>query len=594
VWSRGLNAALSTVVVPIAYLWARRFGVNAWIAAGIVALSPMMVRHAQMVEPDALVALFAGLAMLFLPRVLEHGTRRDYVVVALLAGLGAASKYTPVLLCVSLYAVHLVRMRREGHALRALGFDDRRLGFAALTAILVFAAASPYTFADLDVLQRDVAYQLMHMSEGHFGHESQGIGYLYYTFTVLPRAIGWPAFVAALAGLAIMVRRRSDEDIAWLAAFVPFYLVMGSLSTQFDRYMLPLVLPMAVSAAVSLDFVMRRAWPESAPRWAGVALAAVACLAMPIQSTARHLNAQGKVSTQQAAADWFAGHADPDTTTIVTERYGPHLLEDPRTTSTYQPVFARLNEEQEHELFDRPFFVYQRIPMYSARSHLTGYYYDLRHYLPYDYVVTSNAVRRRYEKEAQRFPRQNAFYDDLRTYMMPVADFAPGPAYRGPRVTIHRWKKGARKRLLAERGALDVEHYVEWGSDVHAPDFLAFAEQVAVHATAEGDHAHAKVYFLILAETAEQSLRAYWAERAGLAAVNANQIEEGRLIFQQILAEDPRNVVALGNLGFVAESVGRFDEARMWYQRCIEVDTEGTATTWAERRIAGLPDGGGR
>ncbi len=587
-WSRGLSAAVSTVPVVVAWVWARRFGlstIGAAAAALLVAVSPVMVRHAQMIEPDALVTMFAALAMLGLPRILTRGSTRDYVLVAILAGLGAASKYTPVLLCVSIYVLHLVRLRREGRSLTALGLDDARLGWAAMASVLTFCVASPYTFANLEVLRRDLAYQLMHMSAGHFGHAEQGVGYVHYVTRVLPRALGWPAFLLSIVGIVVMVRRRNTEDVAWLAAFVPYFLVMGSLSTQFDRYMLPLVLPLAVAATVALRAAVDR-WPRASARPSpAMAVAAVILLAWPAQGLARFLDAQGRTSTQQAAADWFATHAATDTTTVVTERYGPHLLEDPRTTDDYQPIFDRLDEDQKRRLFDRPFFVYQLLPMYSARVHLTAYYYDLRHFLAYDYVVTSGAVRRRYEGEPERFPRQVAFYRDLDAYMQVAADFAPGDDYRGPRVTLHRWSAEGRRRLLADRGRLDSTHYRAWAERVHAPDFLAFAEQVAVHAEREEAHRQALTYYRILAETAEPDLRNHWIERAGIAAVNADQLEQAASLFRTLLERDPGNVVALGNLGFVAERAGRPAEARAWYRRCIETDTEGTASRWARRRL---------
>ncbi|HKK71552.1 MAG TPA: glycosyltransferase family 39 protein [Candidatus Krumholzibacteria bacterium] len=595
-WSRGLSAVVSTVPVVVAWFWARRFGLSApgaALAALLVGISPVMVRHAQMIEPDALVTMLAALAMLALPRVLTRGSTRDYVVVAILAGLGAASKYTPVLLCVSIYVLHLVRLRREGRSLAALGLDDARLGWAALASVLTFCVASPYTFANLEVLRRDLAYQLMHMSAGHFGHAEQGVGYIHYLTRVLPRALGWPAFALSIAGLVVMTRRRGTEDIAWLAAFVPYFLVMGSLSTQFDRYMLPLVLPLAVSAAVALRAAVER-WPRTTEHPVpAIAVVAVLLLAWPAQGVGRFLEAQGRTSTQQAAADWFAAQAGPDTTTVVTERYGPHLLEDPRTTDDYQPIFERLDEDQAQRLFDRPFFVYQLLPMYSARVHLTAYYYDLRHFLAYDYVVTSGAVRRRYEGEPERFPRQVEFYRDLRKYMEVAADFAPGDDHRGPRVTLHRWTEQGRRQLIREHGRPDASHYRAWTERVHAPDFLAFAEQVAVHAEREERHRQAMTYYRILGETSEPDLRPYWIERAGIAAVNADDLRRATTLFRALLERDPGNVVALGNLGFVAERTGRSDEARTWYRRCIEADTEGTASRWARRRLEAM-DGGDR
>lgn len=585
-WARAFSVLLSLVLVVVAVRIGARLGgmFTAALAGLLVAVSPMMVRHAQMVEPDLLLSVFAAFAMLTMLDLLERGRVRDYVLVAVFAGLGAASKYTPALLTLSLYATHLVRLRREGRSLAWLGFDDRRLGWAALASVLAFCVGSPYTFADLDILRRDIAYQLMHMSEGHFGHTDQGVGYVHYAFTVLPRALGWPAWIAACAGLVIAARRR-DTAIALLWCFVPYFVVLGSMSTHFDRYMMPLILPLAVFAALGLD-ALRRRWPLTRDHGAPIMLVAILLIAsQPFANTLRYHRIQGATSTQRQAAEWITAHLPSDSTTLVTERYGPHLQPDLRETTQKDPVFAKLSPEQQQRLLTRPYQKFQILPMYSTRVHLTGYYYDLRHFLAYDAIIVSGSVRNRYQKEPARFPRQNQFYADLATYCEEAARFDPGHDARGPQIVVYRWREGGAQELLDARGSLKVSHYREFVDDVHAPDFLGFVEGVAVHAEQEEQWAVASTYYAILMQTAPPENRPWYAERAGITAISAGQLDNAQTMFDWMLARDPRAVVALGNMGLIAERRGDRDAARSWYERCIEADREGSATRWAEQRL---------
>lgn len=588
-WARSSSVLLSLLLVIAAMRIGARVGGNftGTVAGVLIVVSPMMVRHAQMVEPDLLLSVFAAFAMLTMLDVLARGRTRDYVLVAVLVGLGAASKYTPALLTLSLYLVHLLRLRREGRSLRWAGFDDRRLGWAALASVLAFCIGSPYTFADLEILRRDVAYQLMHMSEGHFGHANQGMGYLHYSFTVLPRALGWPALVAGLVGLGIAARRR-DAAPALTWCFVPYFVVLGSMSTHFDRYMLPLVTPLAVGAALALE-TLRQRWPYSRRHTVQMTVAACVILGLvPLLGSLRYHRIQATPSTQRQAAEWILAHTASDTTTIVTERYGPHLLVDTRPQTKRDPVFDRLSPAQRERLLERPYQQFQILPMYSTRVLLTGYYYDLRHFLAYDLIVVSGSVRNRYQKEPERFPRQMQFYEDLEVFCEVAARFDPGKLARGPQIVIYRWRENGAAELLAERGPLKLDHYLAFREDVHAPDFLGFVEAVAVHAEQEGQWSVASTYYAILVQTAPAENRDWYAERAGITAISAGSLEHARTMFEWMLARDPQAVIALGNMGLIAERRGELEQARDWYLRCIAADGEGTARRWAEQRLRAL------
>jgi hypothetical protein len=47
-------------------------------------------------------------------------------------------------------------------------------------------------------------------------------------------------------------------------------------------------------------------------------------------------------------------------------------------------------------------------------------------------------------------------------------------------------------------------------------------------------------------------------------------------------------MVALGNLGLIAEQTGDLDRARALYREVIERGRRGEARAWAERRLKGL------
>ncbi len=328
-WGRFLATLLSAGIVAVGALLGRRLaGTAGLVTAGLgLALSPLLVRHAQLIDPDGWVGLFAALAVLRIVAVADRGRVRDYLLAGLWIGLGTAAKYTPVLLALSLAAVHLERRRAEGGDLRRLGLDDRRLWLAAAAAVAAFAIASPYTLLDLGVLRRDLAWQGEHLAKGHFGQVGQGSGWLHYLLRVLPAALGWPLLLAGLAGL-VVAARRGPRTRALVWCVLPLLLVLGALHTRFDRYMIPLLAPLAAAAGL-LWAPVRARLPQRASRGAAV-LAAALLLALPASATVRYLRVQARPSTGVEAAAWLREHVDAAHQAVLTERYGPELAPDLR------------------------------------------------------------------------------------------------------------------------------------------------------------------------------------------------------------------------------------------------------------------------
>jgi len=578
-WGRALAALVSTGIVLVGALLGFRLAgrLGFWTAGLVLAVSPLLVRHAQLIDPDGWVGLFSALAVWCLVSIAREGRMRSYVWAGVWIGLGAASKYTPGLLAISLYAVHLHRLPAENRSRRLLGLDDWRPFAAALACLAAFAVATPHTLVDLAVLRRDVSWQADHLGQGHFGHATQGVGWLHYLRSVLPKALGWPALLAGLAGLSLAKRdgRAEIHALAWCAA--PLLVVLGSLDTQFDRYMIPLLVPLSLGAAlVVAEIVRRRPGPA-------VVAALLALLVLPpAWATMGQLQQKGRPSTRQLAAEWIMANADGQARPVVTERYGPALAADRSDELRRDPAFARLDPERRQALLARPFHLHQVIPMYSTRVGLAAWFYDLRRWTAYDFIVTSSAVRGRYEAEPERFPGQIEFYETLDEFTKLVHRVASTDG-RGPEILIHRLTDADRDRLRRLRGSPSPRAGLD---TAHAPHVAAWADAASRHAEAAGRWPDAVLPSRVLPLVAAAETRMAARQRLAVVLHHAGEIAEAEALFMELKDVPVYRVTALGYLGLIAEGRGARDEARAHYRELIARDPQNPAADLARRRLA--------
>jgi hypothetical protein len=578
------------------------FGLGGWPAAvlsgGLLALSPMLVRHAQLVTPDILMALFSGLAVAKILAVSEHGLRRDYVWAGVFLGLGIACKYTPILFALSLYLVHLRRLRAQGRGLRRGGLDDPSLGWAALSCLAAFLLTSPYTLADLSVLRRDFGFQMLHMSKGHFGQAHEGAAALYYLREVLWPGLSGGGFVLSGAGLALASWKLRGVWRSLAICVVTFYLGIALLNTHFERYMLPLLLPLSLGLA---------AWPPLLRRWIGedrssprgAILLGIALVALvpAAWGTWRYHQQKGQQDTLQLARDWAMETLLPQDPALAMEAYTPQLPSDRSQQLIGRPFFARLSPLQRSRLMKRPLFRADAIPLSTVHVELSAYYYDLRHFLPYDYIVTSSSVRGRYQASPDQFPRQVAFYQDLERYGSLVKRFAPNPTRKGPEIRFYHLSLQDKARIVAEKGAPDPQDYRKYLDRLHAPQFAEFVSALAQRAR------EAKMWTLAAGEldvlveisTSLGMTRAEWLELVEKAVYDYYQGGEylkSLARSMMYLKNNPDSAQVWGYQGKTQEKLGAWQDALQSYQRCASAaaatQDQQQWYQWAQARIAEL------
>jgi hypothetical protein len=131
--------------------------------------------------------------------------------------------------------------------------------------------------------------------------------------------------------------------------------------------------------------------------------------------------------------------------------------------------------------------------MYMTDANGSDLYYDLRHYLNYDYVVVTGKAYHRYAQLPESFPRQNEFYRDLDRYCELVRFFPASSDRLGPDVWIYGVDSDT-KRILDDRGMLTRGFHGPHLGKIRREDLYSFLGFTGYLATRREDWRSADLY----------------------------------------------------------------------------------------------------
>jgi tetratricopeptide (TPR) repeat protein len=306
-------------------------------------------------------------------------------------------------------------------------------------------------------------------------------------------------------------------------------------------------------------------------------LMAAATLVFPAKTTFERARGQALPSTQHLAREFIQGTLAQPGLVFAMESYTPGLPIDQRAWFMRQETFARLSAEQQDTLLGERIFDVFHIPFYAINAELAAFYYDLRHFLAADVIVTSGAVRGRFEQNARSFPRQMSFYRDLERYMRLLRVFRAGDQARGPEIRLYRFTPEGRERLIRDRGMLEPGFYEPFRPTLHAPHLHAFLADVAWRAYNKKMYGLADLYYQALEETKASEPDRLFQSPHVVAKLELGQIEQARQLCEDALARDPHDLQAMALMGLVHESQGEWDLATVAYRRCIAAGEEAAA-----------------
>jgi 4-amino-4-deoxy-L-arabinose transferase-like glycosyltransferase len=344
--------------------------------AGLVAAVVVGVETIGVAYSHAAVTDVPMTALITVALALAVTGRLEWAGVA--AGLAVGAKYPAVFLLVPLVMAGWGRWRR--------------LGVSVGLAVLAFLATSPFVLVHPRQAWNDASRVQRLARDGWLGFEHDS--WALFSFTGKLWAGLGPVLVIAAAGLVLALRRRTRTDLI-LAAFVLVYLAdLLTIRAHFDRYVLPLVPPLAVLAG-RLRLL--------APLTLGLAIVPLVwAIADDVRLT--------RTDTRAVAHGWIVRNVPRDAA-VAAESSTPAL-------AGYRIVGLALPGP------GRPFDPDRDVGRLRAEG--------------VRYVLVTGAVADRVLAARDRYPREARFYDRLRTQEQRVYHVQAGHGLTGPWVSVYR------------------------------------------------------------------------------------------------------------------------------------------------------------
>ncbi|GMR11952.1 MAG: hypothetical protein BMS9Abin29_0138 [Gemmatimonadota bacterium] len=339
--ARVISALAGTATPVVVYLAAERLsGRRAGLVAALfMAVSVVHVRDSHFGRSDALLTLFIALAGLFVLRAHDRGTKRDYIWTGVFAGLATSTKYVGVVFVAPVVALHWWRFMRGAKGSRLAGrrpysvvragitstrksLSDERLWLFAIAAVVAFVAFTPFSIFDFGLFSNHFLFQLSHLEGGH--GLDLGVGGWYHLRYTLPLGMGWPVFLAGIAGAGVAFKKDWERAAVFFMFPALFYLLTADSRTVFLRYMLPLFPFVAVAAGTFTALLIDRL-PDTRRLVLG-GLVAGLFAAPSLYASVQFDRLSARTDSRVLAGEWLRANAPESENTVhqTGVRYG-HL-----------------------------------------------------------------------------------------------------------------------------------------------------------------------------------------------------------------------------------------------------------------------------
>ncbi len=462
-------AVTGTAVVAMVYRVAAsayRENKAGLIAALIFAPLPYFVYYSHFVVTDILLLFFILLAYLFIIGIYRTGELRYYLLAAAAIGLGAAVKYSPGMLVVTLVLAHLFRELDSGRRVWRLSFL-RLPVLAGAVSVLFFFIGSPYCFLDYQGFLASLELR-EHIGRWHIFGTGEGSAWLdyprllfFHSFSMLNRFD--PMGVILAGGLVWALRHRTKIDLLFLSFPLMLYLLMGRWTSGSIRYALPIIVVLALLAGraiVEAFSAISRLKSEPVRRLARGSLSGVLVLSVSLSllNTGLINFRLTRPDTRTLAREWIEDNIAPGTALAVewdTEAT-VQLWESPEDIASkieaYETGAASTIHHSSAEMAAVHRMRLEAVPEASYRIIRLGgmdgvtvlddnYSLEELRARGVEYLVTSADVSRIFASPRGRevYPEQAAFYDRVERELIPAREFLPNPlSGPGPAIRIYR------------------------------------------------------------------------------------------------------------------------------------------------------------
>lgn len=439
--SRGLSMLSGVATVWLVYRLSRRAfdDTIAVVASLFLAVAFLHVRDSHFGVGDVPMTMLVTASVLLAWRWQEHGGARLALAAGVVTGLAGATKYNGLGAGMAFGVAWLLRLLdarggSRGGSARAVG----ELSLFSAGVLAAFFGTSPYILLDWPRFVTDAREVQATLTDGP-GGIVLGRGWIYFAQVVLPAAVGWPMFVAGIAGAVGLVVTSWRRGVVLLAFPVAYYVVAGRGYGVFARHMLPVIPFLCITAAWATVGAARRLaaivagvsrtipnWMAAAPTSLAVCVVLVA--AEPAWRSVRLDQLLATTDNRVVTARALVGIVPPGATFSQTgETYGHVPFEfDGRTLDVRRVSYTRASGafepgEPEWVLVQRsPLRVYSDVPPQLAAT------LQARYALQRSFLTGAGTGEGR-------------LYDQLDAFYVPLAGLA-GLTRPGPEFELYRRK----------------------------------------------------------------------------------------------------------------------------------------------------------
>ncbi len=402
---------LGTVIL-VYYIAQRMYSRKVGLLSSLfLAFTLLHVKYSRLIRPDVPMTFFITLSFLCIYLIYERGKTRDYLLATIFAGLSIATKYTGALLIVPIFLAHLFRGLKEKKTLFRI-FLSRRVLLILVFSAVGFFIAFPYGLLRFSSLIDTVEMWLRGLNKVTANNQGEISSWVYYATRALHHGMGQPLWVFSLAAIVYAGLRHRRKDILLISFPLAYYLIMGSFSRHFDRYILPVVPFLVIAGAVFLvkiASILSRS--ERRQNFVVVGLA-LAIILFPGIRVVRYVHLMTQQGTGLQAKEWVEMNI-PQGKKILYETYSPPL-------SGYITVGGGAADKVGHHTL--------------AQYKEAGFDYIIMNSFSYDrYLNTS----------LERFESHKRNYEEIEAKCELVMQFDPppfSPANPSPTIKIYKVK----------------------------------------------------------------------------------------------------------------------------------------------------------
>lgn len=347
------------------------------ISSVLLSLCFLHIRDSHYAVNDVASVLFMILAFNYIVNVWKDGTTKSYIIAGIISGIAIATKYNTGLIVIPFILAHFFRQE---------GKEDRgwkRFSIFFVFCFIGFCMCCPWIILDARKFLIGFLWQLRLSKQPWLGASSES-AFVQFLKTLF-WGYGWiPCLFSVIGGVALA--KRKQKFFLLIAFPLIYYILLGTSKLFFVRFVIPLIPFLCILAAFGIVHVSEY-FPNSQKNRIIISLTLVAILQGLVFSV-RHDYLIGKTDTRIIARDWIRRNI-PSGSKIAMDGYSPNIKDFARDESTigYNSKSFGIS-----------------LPEKSLNDYRNE---------GYEFIVTSDFIRKRYTTSPERYRKYSDFYNSL-------------------------------------------------------------------------------------------------------------------------------------------------------------------------------------